>query len=185
MKWTDSRDIAIALADAHPGRRPGESALHRSLQLGAGTARLRRRPEAQRREDPRSDPAGLDRRVLRVAGRRRRLGSGEEVQHRVEAAAIDRVHRLRAYARLRTIRDRDVGSARASAGRWHHRRSRPRGRHRRDPSDRRGLRRTPSPCVRVDDFSLQSARSLPSTISSTLEIVRSSRAARAACRRKT
>ena len=62
MKWTDTREIAIALAEAHPDVDPQSvrfTDLHQWVLRAAG---LRRRPEAQRREDPRGDPDGLDRR---------------------------------------------------------------------------------------------------------------------------
>ncbi len=62
MKWTDSLEIAIALADKHPDVDPEHAPLHRPLSLGARARRLRRRSQALRREDPRGDPAGVDRR---------------------------------------------------------------------------------------------------------------------------
>ena len=34
MKWTDTRDIAIALAESAPGRRSRDGALHRSARAG-------------------------------------------------------------------------------------------------------------------------------------------------------
>ena len=34
MKWTDSREIAIALADAHPDVDPARRSLHRSATTG-------------------------------------------------------------------------------------------------------------------------------------------------------
>ena len=62
MKWTDTREIAIALADAHPDVDPLDRPLHRPASMGLRAAGIRRRPEPQRREDPRSDPDGVDRR---------------------------------------------------------------------------------------------------------------------------
>ena len=44
MKWTDTRDIAIALAEAHPDVDPAHGALHRPAPLGLRAAGLRRRP---------------------------------------------------------------------------------------------------------------------------------------------
>ena len=67
LKWTDSREIAIALLEAHPGRRPRPGPLHRPVQLGARVARFRRRSEALRREDPGGDPDGVDRRGVVAA----------------------------------------------------------------------------------------------------------------------
>src|SRR5712692_5540702 len=42
--------------------RPADRAFHGSFRVGAGARRVRRRPEALRREDTRSDPDGVDRR---------------------------------------------------------------------------------------------------------------------------
>ena len=69
VKWTDTQDIAIALAEAHPDAGSEGGALHRPVQVGDGAAGLQRRPEALRREDPRGDPDGLDRRSGISAGR--------------------------------------------------------------------------------------------------------------------
>ena len=79
MKWIDSREIAIALADAHPGRRPATRQLRRPARTGRGAARLRRRSEALGREDPRGDPDGVDRRGVR---RRAAPGEGGPGRHR-------------------------------------------------------------------------------------------------------
>src|SRR5271167_2241798 len=49
-------------------RRSQPRAVYRPAPLGARLARLRRRPEAQRREDPRGDPDGLGRRGRFRAG---------------------------------------------------------------------------------------------------------------------
>ena len=46
MKWTDTREIAIALAEAHPDVDPTTGALHRPAPLGLRAAGIRRRPEA-------------------------------------------------------------------------------------------------------------------------------------------
>ena len=64
MKWTDVSEIAIALADAHPDVDPQYV---RFTDLHAWVCALpgfRRRSGAQRREDPRGHPDGVDRRGL-------------------------------------------------------------------------------------------------------------------------
>ncbi len=64
MKWTDVNEIAIAFADAHPDVDPQRV---RFTDLHAWVCALpgfRRRSGAQRGEDSRGHPDGLDRRVL-------------------------------------------------------------------------------------------------------------------------
>jgi FeS assembly protein IscX len=47
MKWTDSREIAIALAEAHPGIDPSRVLFVGFARLGTGVTGLRRRPQAK------------------------------------------------------------------------------------------------------------------------------------------
>src|SRR5713101_1005631 len=58
-RYPRNRDRAFGEAS---GRGPSARAFHRPVQVGAGARRVRRRPEALRREDPRGDPDGVDRR---------------------------------------------------------------------------------------------------------------------------
>ena len=81
MKWTDTREIAIALVDAHPDVDPLQvrfTDLHAWVcalpGFADGARRLRRRSEAVEREDPRGDPDGLDRRG-RVSTARERVSA--------------------------------------------------------------------------------------------------------------
>jgi len=60
LKWTDTRNRDRARRRAS-GRRPEDDPLHR-LHRWVRAAGFFRRPGAQRREDPRGDPDGLDRR---------------------------------------------------------------------------------------------------------------------------
>ena len=84
MKWTDTQDIAMALTDAHPDVDPQQvrfTDLHRwVMELEASTT-----IRTVRREDPRSDPGGMDRRrgllitrllfpVCRLASRQTKKG---------------------------------------------------------------------------------------------------------------
>ncbi len=61
MKWTDSQEIAIALADEHPDVDPKRVNFVDLRNWVARPRRLRRRPQALGREDPRGHPGGLDR----------------------------------------------------------------------------------------------------------------------------
>jgi len=61
MKWTDTLEIAIALADQHPDQDP-KAVNFVDLYNGCSPAGFQRRSEALRREDSRSHPDGLDRR---------------------------------------------------------------------------------------------------------------------------
>jgi uncharacterized protein (DUF2237 family) len=63
MKWTDINDLAIELAEAHPEVDPLKINFVDLMNWVARLARLRRRYQALRRENPRGDPAGLDRRT--------------------------------------------------------------------------------------------------------------------------
>ena len=118
MKWTDVTDIAIELAETHPGRRSDARQFRRPDELGDGAARLQRRPQALRREGARSDPArpgstrstdalvsrgppGADRYPLppgrrRVRRRPRRGGgAGQRGRRRHHRCAVGRTRQLR------------------------------------------------------------------------------------------
>ena len=110
MKWIDSREIAIALADAHPDVDPDRFRFTDLHALGLRAAGIRRRPEAQRREDPRGDPVGLDRRssltakpaVAFYAGLSPAAGS-RDVSRLAEAESGARRRRRLALARAFTF----------------------------------------------------------------------------------
>ena len=72
MKWTDSLEIAIALADAHPDVDPRRVRFADLRDWVLALPGFDDDPDAQRREDPRGDPDGVDRRGVVVRGR---LGS--------------------------------------------------------------------------------------------------------------
>jgi len=71
MKWTDSRDIAIALTEAHPDVDPQFVALHRPAIAGLRTAGLSDDPERSGEKILEANPDGLD----RQADKQRKVGS--------------------------------------------------------------------------------------------------------------
>ena len=62
MKWTDTREIAIALVEAHPDVDPLQVRFTDLHQWVCALPGFADEPEQERREDPRGDPDGLDRR---------------------------------------------------------------------------------------------------------------------------
>ena len=85
MKWTDTRDIAIALAEAHPDVDPRKRALHRSARVGAWRCPALRttRGTAAKRSSRRSRWRGSTK-AIRV--------TTDRVDHRPLCGAL-RVHR--------------------------------------------------------------------------------------------
>ena len=101
MKWTDTREIAIALADAHPDVDPLHVRFTDLHALGAARcpASTTTRSAAARRSSRRSRWRGSTRSTerLRRGAPPAAARSGEEVQHAVEPAVVERVGRLRAH----------------------------------------------------------------------------------------